>query len=167
MSISETLLPELENEMASTRKMLERVPDGKWGWKPHAKSFSMGDLAGHIANLASWSEMVITSDSFDVAPGGQRPAKRQGPQNNQQLLAEFDANVAKAAASLKGTDDAQLAKPWSLLWGGQPIFTMPKSEVLRSSVMSHSIHHRGQLSIYLRLNDIPMPGMYGPSADES
>jgi uncharacterized damage-inducible protein DinB len=167
MSISETLLPELENEMASTRKMLERVPDEKWGWKPHAKSFSMGDLAGHIANLASWLEMVITSDSFDVAPGGQRPAKRQGPQNSQQLLAEFDANVAKAAASLKGADDALLAKPWSLLWGGQPIFTMPKSEVLRSAVMSHSIHHRGQLSIYLRLNDIPMPGMYGPSADES
>jgi uncharacterized damage-inducible protein DinB len=167
MSVSESLLPEVENEMASTRKMLERVPDEKWSWKPHAKSFSMGDLAGHIANLASWFEMVMTSDSFDVAPGGQRPPRREGPGSNQQLLAEFDANAAKAAASLKGADDALLARPWSLLWGGQPIFTMPKAAVLRSAVISHSIHHRGQLSLYLRLNDVPMPGMYGPSADEA
>jgi uncharacterized damage-inducible protein DinB len=167
MRISEILLAELENEMANTRKMLERVPDEKWGWKPHAKSFSMGDLAGHVANLASWIEMVVTSDSFDIAPGGQRPAKRQWPQNSQQLMAEFDGNVAKAMASLKGADDALLSKPWSLLAAGQPIFTMPKSAVLRSAVVNHLIHHRGQLSLYLRLNDIPMPGMYGPSADES
>ena len=166
MSISENLLPEFDHEMANTRKTLERVPEDKFGWKPHEKSGTMGWLATHLATLPSWVTSTIDNDSLDIAPPG-GPAFQIPPANSRkQILATFDQNVARARAGLAGARDDQLLKPWTLLAGGRTIFTLPRIAVLRSFVMNHSIHHRAQLGVYLRLNNIPVPATYGPSADE-
>jgi uncharacterized damage-inducible protein DinB len=166
MAISESLLPEFDHEMANTRKTLERVPDDKFDWKPHEKSMAMGALATHLANLASWGSLTVESDSFDLAPGGQ-PAKEPSFNSGTDLLAAFDENIAKARSAIAGASDQELFKPWSLLSNGNTILTMPKVAVLRSFVMNHLIHHRAQLGVYLRLNDIAVPSIYGPSADEN
>ncbi|HWO01716.1 MAG TPA: DinB family protein, partial [Blastocatellia bacterium] len=165
-ALSEALLPEFDHEMANTRKTLERVPEGKFAWKPHEKSFSMGHLASHLATLPSWSVMAVNQDSIDIAPVGQPPQKGPEAKTPQELLGMFDANVAAARAAIAGASDEQLFKPWTLLSGGKPVLTFPKIAVLRNFVMNHSIHHRAQLGVYLRLNDIPVPSIYGPSADE-
>lgn len=166
MGISKSLLPEFDYEMANTRKTLERVPDEKFDWKPHDKSFAMGSLAGHLANLPSWGSLTLSSDSFDLAPGGE-PVKSQVLANGKDVLAKFDENVAATRAAIEGASDQDLFKPWTLLSNGNTILTMPKVAVLRSFVMNHMIHHRAQLGVYLRLNDIPVPSIYGPSADET
>ena len=165
MGLSESLLPEFDNEMANTRKTLERVPDDKFDWKPHEKSFAMGALAGHLANLPSWGSLTIGSDSFDMSPGGE-PLKAAALNSGKDVLAMFDENVAKTRA-IAGASDQDLFKPWTLLSNGHTILTMPKVAVLRNFVMNHMIHHRAQLGVYLRLNDIPVPAIYGPSADEN
>lgn len=165
MGLSEALLPEFDHEMANTRKTLERVPDEKFAWKPHEKSSKMGNLAGHLANLPSWGTLTIGSDSFDMAPGGQ-PVKTPELSSTKDVLEKFDENVAATRAAIAGASDQDLFKPWTLLSNGNTILTMPKVGVLRSFVMSHIIHHRAQLGVYLRLNDIPVPSIYGPSADE-
>lgn len=166
MGLSESLLPEFDNEMANTRKTLERVPDDKFGWKPHAKSFPMGGLATHLANLPSWGSLTVSSDSFDMAPEG-KPLKTPELTSTKSVLAKFDENVAATRAAIAGASDADLFKPWALMSNGNTILTMPKIAVLRNFVMNHVIHHRAQLGVYLRLNDIPVPAVYGPSADES
>lgn len=166
MGLSESLLPEFDHEMANTRKTLERVPDDKFDWKPHEKSFAMGALAGHLANLPSWGSLTVASDSFDMAPEGQ-PLKAPALSSGKEVLAKFDENVAATRAAIAGASDADLFKPWTLMSNGNTILTMPKIAVLRSFVMNHLIHHRAQLGVYLRLNDIPVPSIYGPSADES
>jgi len=166
MTISESLLPEFDHEMANTRKTLERVPDDKFGWKPHEKSWAMGGLTTHLANLPSWAVLTINSDSFDLAPPGAEPFKMPEVKSRQAALEMFDKNVADARAALARASDEQLFKPWSLLSGGNTLMTLPKIAVLRSFVMNHIIHHRAQLGVYLRLNDIPVPSIYGPSADE-
>jgi uncharacterized damage-inducible protein DinB len=164
MSISQALLPEFDQEMASTRKTLERVPDDKMGWKPHAKSFPMGTLALHIAQLPNWMTLTITKDELEV---GSFPGYPPPEQNTQKALLElFDRNFAEARVKLAGVSDETLRKPWALLVNGHKAFTMSKAEVLRTFVMNHIIHHRAQLGVYLRLNDVPVPGLYGPSADE-
>lgn len=165
MGLSESLLPEFDHEMANTRKTLERVPDEKFAWKPHEKSFPMGNLAGHLANLPSWGILTISSDSFDMAPGGQ-PLKTPELSSTKDMLAKFDENVAATRSAIAGASDADLFKTWTLMSNGNTILTMPKIAVLRSFVMNHMIHHRAQLGVYLRLNDIPVPSIYGPSADE-
>ena len=166
MTISNSLLPEFDNEMKNTRKTLERVPDDKFAWKPHDKSFPMGGLATHLANLPSWGGLALTSDSFDVAPGGEQ---MKTPQFNstQDVLKAFDENVAATRAAIEAAADEQLFKPWTLQSNGNALMTMPKIAVLRNFVLNHTIHHRAQLGVYLRLNDIPVPSIYGPSADES
>lgn len=166
MALNEALLPEFDHEMANTRKSLERVPDGKLGWKPHDKSGTMGWLVSHLANLPQWACHALEKDSLDVAPvDGPRPQTPQA-QSQQELLGIFDKNVAAARAAICKASDAELKKPWSLLMGGKTIFTLPKVAVLRSFVMNHTIHHRAQLGVYLRLNGVPVPAIYGPSADE-
>jgi uncharacterized damage-inducible protein DinB len=166
MAVKDALLPEFDHEMANTRKTLERVPDDKFGWKPHEKSFAMGGLAAHLANLPSWASLAIGQDSFDLAPAGE--PLRQTPLTSQAgVLEAFDKNVAAARASIAGASDEQLFKPWTLLSNGKTILTLPKVAVLRSFVMNHLIHHRAQLGVYLRLNDIPVPSIYGPSADDT
>jgi uncharacterized damage-inducible protein DinB len=166
MKISEALLPEFDQEMANTRKTLERVPDDKLGWKPHPKSFAMGPLAQHIATMVGWATDTIEKDSFDVAPPGAPPYQPPPVNSRADLLVVFDEGVAKARAALAGASDEHLMKPWSLLNGGKPMMTMPRVVVIRSFVLNHTIHHRAQLGVYLRLNDIPVPSIYGPSADE-
>jgi uncharacterized damage-inducible protein DinB len=166
MELSKALLPEFDHEMANTRKTLERVPDDKFDWKPHDKSSQMGSLATHLANLPSWGSRAIGSDSFDLAPGGQ-PLTAQSLSSRADVLATFDENVTATRSAISGASDRDLLEPWSLMSNGKTIMTLPKIAVLRSFLMNHMIHHRAQLGVYLRLNDIPVPSIYGPSADES
>ncbi len=167
MGMSEGLVAEFDQEMAGTRKTLERVPDDKFGWKPHEKSGTMGWLAGHVANLAGWAVETVKTDSLDIAPGGVPMQPPPVPKTRKELLVLFDKNVAAARAAIAGTSDAQWFKPWSLLSNGKTLMTMPRIACLRGFVMNHSIHHRAQLGVYLRLNNIPVPAIYGPSADEN
>jgi uncharacterized damage-inducible protein DinB len=163
MTISEMFLPEFDQEMASTRKLLERVPEGNWDYKPHPKSMPLGRLAAHVAELPFWAKHTLSVESLDIKPGEQPftiASKRE-------LLEAFDKNVVEAREALKKATDADMAKTWTLSFAGKPVFSMPRSAVLRGSVMNHLIHHRAQLGVYLRLNDIAIPGMYGPSADEA
>lgn len=166
MALSQSLLPEFDAEMANTRKTLERVPDDKFYWKPHVKSGTMGWLASHLANLPLWAAVTMQQDSLDLAPAGGQPFQLPSPQNQKQVLEVFDRHVADARKGIAAASDEQLMKPWSLLRTGQTLMTMPKIAVLRTFVISHIIHHRAQLGVYLRLNDIPVPAIYGPSADE-
>lgn len=167
MALSDALLPEFDNEMANTRKTLERVPEEKFDWKPHEKSTAMGGLATHLSNLPTWTNYAIGEDSLDLAPGGKPLPQTANVKSQTELLEIFDNNVAKARAAIAAASDEELFKPWTLLRNGKQILTMPKIAVLRGFVMNHSIHHRAQLGVYLRLNDIPVPSIYGPSADES
>jgi uncharacterized damage-inducible protein DinB len=166
MNIADALLPEFDQETASTRKVLARCPDDKFGWKPHPKSFTMGALATHIVNLTGWTVDTIEKDSYDVAPPGAPPYKEEPVNTQKELLERFDKNVAAARAAIAKASNEHLMKPWSLLAGGQTLFTMPRVACLRGFVFNHTIHHRAQLGVYLRLNDIPVPAIYGPSADE-
>jgi uncharacterized damage-inducible protein DinB len=166
MAISEALLPEFDHEMANTRKSLERVPDDKFDWKPHAKSPTMGWLAGHLAMIPHWGQVTAEQDSFDVEPKGGEPVRFETPKTRAAVLEMFDRNVSAARAAIASMKDDRWMQSWSLLKGGATMFAMPKVAVMRSFVMSHMIHHRAQLGVYLRLNDIPVPALYGPSADE-
>ncbi len=166
MKIAESLLPEFDQEMANTRKVLERAPAPKFSWKPHPKSFELGALAAHIANMAEWASLTLQQDSFDYAPPGAPPYETPKFTSTQDLVAAFDRSVAQARSALAAADDARMVAPWSLMAGGNIIMTMPRAAVIRTFVMNHIIHHRAQMTVYLRLNDIPVPGLYGPSADE-
>ncbi len=166
MPITDFLLPEFDQEAASTRKVLDRCAEDKFGWKPHPKSWTMAQLATHITNMVGWAVDTVTKDSFDISPPGAPPYKEDPAKTKAELLAKFDKNAAAARAAIAKTTDEQWMKSWSLLAGGKPLFTMPKIAVVRSFVMNHCIHHRAQLGVYLRLNDIPVPAVYGPSADE-
>lgn len=166
MPINQAFLGEFDHEMATTRKALERVPEDKFGWAPHPKSMKMGDLASHLAHMPGWVKETMEREALDVAPGG-KPMDMPKAKNRQELLALFDRNVAAGRAALAGaTDDAHWMKPWALQSNGQTLISMPRVAVVRTFVLSHSIHHRAQLGVYLRLNDIPVPSTYGPSADE-
>ena len=155
-------MPEFDHEMANTRKSLERVPDDKLGFKPHAKSMTLGGLATHLSTINGWVEAVVNLDSFDVK-SAPPPVELK---STAEVLAAFDQNLASARKAIAGANDAQLMKPWSLLSDGKAIFTMPRIAVLRSFTLNHTIHHRAQLGVYLRLIDVPVPSIYGPSADE-
>jgi uncharacterized damage-inducible protein DinB len=166
MPIRDALLPEFDQEMTNTRKTLERVPDDKLGWKPHTKSMSMGHLATHIANMIGWTSDTMNKDSFDISPPGAPPYKEVPAASRTELLSKFDQNVASARSALAGANDEAFLANWSLKAAGNTLFTMPRIACVRSFVMNHVIHHRAQLGVYLRLNDIPVPALYGPSADE-
>lgn len=167
MALRDALLPEFDHEMANTRKTLERVPEERFDWKPHAKSMAMGGLATHLSNLPTWTNYTIGEDSLDLAPEGKPLPPAAQVKSQIELLEIFDSNVAKARAAIVAASDEELFKPWTLLHNGKQILTMPKIAVLRGFVMNHTIHHRAQLGVYLRLNDIPVPSIYGPSADEA
>jgi uncharacterized damage-inducible protein DinB len=166
MPLNQALLPEFDHEMANTRKTLERVPEDKFAWKPHEKSFSMVGLATHLATLPSWGALTIQRDSIDIAPEGEPPPKNEPAKSVEDLLERFDRNVATTRAALAGATDEDLLRTWTLLKGGKTIFSLPRVAALRSFVMNHNVHHRAQLGVYLRLNDVPVPSIYGPSADE-
>jgi len=162
MTISEMLLPEFDYEMANTRKVLERVPEDKYGWKLHEKSFTMGRMASHIAEMPGWGTYTVNLDKLELTPD----FKPLNASTQAELLAAFDKNVTEARAAIAGASDEHLGKTWELLFGGQVVLSQPRAGILRSMVMNHIIHHRGQLTMYLRAQDVPVPGMYGPSADE-
>ena len=164
MSIVSSLLPEFDHEMATTRRLLERVPED-FGWKPHEKSMGLGQLAAHLAYLPVWCSTVLDSSVFDLATMNAE-ARGTPPSSRAELVKQFDARVAEARASLGPRTDAELLASWTLKSEGHEVFTLPKISAIRSFVMNHSIHHRGQLSVYLRLHNVPLPPIYGPSADE-
>ncbi len=162
MTISQMLLPEFDQEMASTRKVLERLPEDKLEFKPHEKSMRLDRLAGHIAEMPGWIASVAGQDKLEV-PADWKPTVAT---SKAQLLGLFDGNVTNGRAALAGMSDEEFGKNWSLVFNGHVAFTMPKVAVVRNVVMNHSIHHRAQLGVYYRLNDVPVPGVYGPSADD-
>jgi uncharacterized damage-inducible protein DinB len=166
MAMNQSLLPEFDMEMASARKTLERVPDGKFDWKPHAKSMTMGALAVHIASIPTWAKMTLETPSMDVNPVGGPAMKQPELKTRAEILTFFDQAVPQTRAALVAASDQSLMTPWTLLNGGKTIFTMPRVAVMRGMILNHMIHHRAQLGVYLRLNDIPVPAIYGPSADE-
>lgn len=165
MAIKDALLPEYDHEMGTTRRLLERTPEAEFAWKPHEKSMTLGQLAGHIANIPHWVHAVLDHESFDVTTV--EDTRPRSPESLAALLAEFDKKVADARAGLAATGDPQMLAFWTFRQGDQEIFTMPRVAALRSFIMNHLIHHRGQLSVYLRLKNVPLPSIYGPTADDS
>lgn len=165
MSIAEGFLPEYDHELATTRRLLERVPDAEFGWKPHEKSMTLGQLAGHVANLPFWLSATMSAPFYDVS-AGDKEARLDPPASREEMLRDFDDKVKSARAKLAAANDAEMLAPWALRSNGHEIFSMPRVAVVRSFVMNHLIHHRGQLSVYLRLKDVPLPSIYGPTADE-
>ena len=166
MSYADSLLPEFNEEMANTRKVLDRLPDDRFDWKAHPKSNSIGWVASHLAEIPGWVEGTVLRQSWDLAPPGEEPYQTPALANRKAVLDVFDANVALAVRSIREAQDPAMQQPWSLLHNGHVLFTLPRAAVIRTFVLNHTIHHRAILCVYLRLNDIPVPGMYGPSGDE-
>jgi len=166
MTFAATLLAEFDQEMANTRKVLERIPEDKLDWRAHPKSNTIGWNANHVADLVNWLAQALTRPSLDVAPVGGEPYPFPKLTSRRELLDLFDRNVAAARAAITALRDEEMVQMWTLLRAGQPIFTMPRAAVVRGVVLNHLIHHRAHLCVYLRLNGIPVPGMYGPSGDE-
>jgi len=160
MSIAETFLPEFDQEMATTRRLLERVPDGNGTWKPHPKSFSLGHLAQLVARMPGWLVSMLKQPTLDLSnsPG-------YSYETTETLLHVFDQNVRDGRAALAATTDAEFAEQWSLTFGDQVLMSLPRRDVVRQTI-NHLVHHRGQLSVYLRMNEVPLPSIYGPTADE-
>jgi uncharacterized damage-inducible protein DinB len=163
MSISQSLLPEFDQEMENTRKMLASVPDGKWDWKPHEKSMSLGRLSGHIAELPSWGVTAMEKELFELNPGEYKAYVADSPAA---LVETFEKHRAKVREAIASASDEAFHKIWTMKFGGRTVMSLPRVAVIRSMFMNHLIHHRAQLSVYLRLLDIEFPGMYGPTADE-
>jgi len=163
MSIAQSMLPEFDHEMANTRTTLERIPMDKLEWKPDPKSMSLGRLAGHITEMVGWGTETLATESMDMNPGDYKPFEIT---SKEQLLGDFDKNAQGLRAALSSAKDEDLMKVWTLKMSGNPLFSMPKVAVIRSMIMNHIIHHRAQLTVYYRLNGVPVPALYGPSADE-
>lgn len=164
MSICQSLAAELQQEAKTTRRLLERVPEASFGWKPHVKSMSLGQLAGHVAQLPTLIVPALTEDELDFAVAGWKPFS---PQSTAELVEQFDANVSAAADALQSQADEKMGETWKLKSGDHVLFEMPRALVVRFVGLNHVVHHRGQLSVYLRMLDVPLPSIYGPSADET
>lgn len=166
MSYADTILPEFDREMANTRKVLERVPNDKWDWRAHATCNTIGWNANHIAEMPGWVEAALTQPSFDIAPVGGERYETPKLTTVQDVLDRFDRNIETARKAISSVPDEEVGQMWSLLNAGEPMFTMPRAAVIRAFVLNHLIHHRAHLCVYLRLNDVPVPAMYGPSGGE-
>jgi uncharacterized damage-inducible protein DinB len=164
MAIRDLLLPEFDQEMANTRKMLERVPDDRFNFQPHEKSWKLDRLTGHVADMPAWVAHTMQVEVLAMEPGQYKPLE---PASRKELLEHFDKNVSEAHAALASATDEQLNVMWTMKWEGKTVMTMPRYNVLRSVVLNHIIHHRAQVGVYLRLMNVAVPGMYGPSADET
>ena len=166
MSISQALLPEFDQEVATTRKVVDRLPEDKYGWKPHDTCMTAGRLASHIAEMGMWGSMTMNTEVFDFAPGGVNAFPPANFATHGELMAAFDKAMADTRVALAAASDADFMKMWTLQNNGQTLMTLPKIAVIRAFVMNHIIHHRGQLSVFLRILGVPVPSIYGPSADE-
>ena len=166
MNLAQVFLAEFDQEMRNTRRMLECVPDDALDFKPHAKSMSMGRLAGHIAEMPGWGMHTAELEELDIRPPAGPAFVPFESSSRAATLEFFDSHVAGASEAIAKVSDEAMRAPWTLLMSGNPVFTMPRIAVLKSMVLNHIIHHRAQLSVYLRMRDVPIPGMYGPSADE-
>ncbi|MEE9134012.1 MAG: DinB family protein [Gemmatimonadota bacterium] len=166
MAIHEALLAESQMEALQTRKLLERVPEEKLGWKPDEKSMTMSRLASHLAELPGWCDAVLKQDEFDIAPPDAPPYETRELESVSEILETFDAGMAKMREALAATSDEEFMKTWTLKKGGEEVFSAPKIGVVRNMLLNHAVHHRGQLSVYLRLTGVPVPATYGPSYDE-
>jgi len=162
MPIAQALLPEFDYEMATTRKMIERFPEDKVEWRPHETCMTLGRLAGHMSELAGWVVPTVNQDQLVLDPSYTPNVMK----SRTETLKQFDENVKASRAAISGASDETLMKPWSLVAGGKTVMTMPKVAVLRSFVMNHMIHHRGQLAAFYRIAGVPIPSIYGPSKDE-
>lgn len=160
MSIADRLLPEFDQEMASTRRVIERVPDDNPDWKPHPKSFSIAHLAQLLSWMPGWIGQTLTGTELDLAGGGEYSVE-----TTETLLKTFDENVRSSRDAIAASEDADYDVPWSLKMKDTVIFAAPRRDVLRQHI-SHLSHHRGQMTVYLRLLDVPVPSIYGPTADE-
>jgi uncharacterized damage-inducible protein DinB len=163
MNIKEILLAQIKKEAASTKRILEKVPFDEPEWKPHDRSMTIQRLASHIAEIPQWMGRILSADSFDMS---KLPANRFFAKNNQELLHSQQEIMAVAVGLLENATEEQLQQHWKLKFGDKVFYDYPRIDMISHFVISHAIHHRGQLSVYLRLKDIPVPGMYGPSADE-
>ena len=166
MKLAELFLDQLQSEESSTRRVLQQVPDGRNDWKPHEKSMPLGYLSALVAGMPGWIEFMVNRDELDIASPGSDRFKPQVPASNRELIAAFEASLSKARAALQTTDDEHLAKPWRFIVAGQVADERPRYKMIRDAVFSHMAHHRGQLTVYLRLNEAKVPAVYGPSADE-
>jgi uncharacterized damage-inducible protein DinB len=166
VTIAQLLLPEFDAEMLATRRLLERVPEGRPDWKPHAKSMALGRLATHVSEIPGWLVWTFEKDELDIAPPGAPKYQPQILKTTAALLEQFDGNVATGRAALLAAPDAAFTRPWAFQMGGKTLWTKPKFDVYRSFGINHLVHHRSQLGVYLRLLDVAIPGTYGPSADE-
>jgi uncharacterized damage-inducible protein DinB len=164
MAIIDALLPEFDREMGLTRRVLERVPDGQFDWRPHPTSFSLGRLADHLSDMPQWTTITMTQGGIEMAT--ERPPDYVSPATRDAVLAKFDAHLKEGRGNLLAKTDAEFAALWTLKSGGKEVFTMPKIAVMRNFVLNHMIHHRGQLTVYLRMLGVPVPSIYGPSGDE-
>ena len=165
MSIAESMLPEFDHETATTRLLLERVPEAQVDFKPHDKSMTLGQLAIHVATIPQWTPVTLKQTEFDTNPPG-GPAYAPPPFGSlAHMLKTYDEGVAAARAMLAATTDAEFMAPWALKRAGQVMFSMPRAAVFRTFVMNHTVHHRGQLSVYLRMCGVALPNIYGPTAD--
>jgi uncharacterized damage-inducible protein DinB len=164
MGVRDAFVSEFDHEMATTRRLLERLPDdeARLAWKPHAKSMSLGGISTHLSNIPNWATAIFDRPAFDLA---EVPLPLDPKASRAEILSFFD-DSARAARNAMDKSDAEYAGMWTLRRDGQEMFSMPRTSVFRNFVLNHLIHHRGQLSVYLRLNDIPVPAIYGPSADE-
>lgn len=165
MSLAKSLLPEFDQEMATTRSLLERVPEAHAAWRPHEKSMALGELAVHLAELPGLLVPALTQPDLDLSPPGGPAYAPSRWESKAATLKTFDTCVAQGRGALAGISDAALLEPWALKKGGTTLVTVPRAGAVRGLILSHMIHHRGQLSVYLRLQDVPLPAMYGPSAD--
>jgi uncharacterized damage-inducible protein DinB len=163
MGLNKSIIAELKHEAGTTRKLLERVPEGALAWKPHEKSMALGRLAGHVAELPALVGPIITADELDFATANFKPTVATDIPG---LLEVFDKSLSQAVDLLETATDESLFQPWRLRSGDKIIVELPRIAVLRSMILNHIVHHRGQLSVYLRLQDVPLPSIYGPSADE-
>ena len=167
MSISQALLPEFDHEVATTRNLLDRLPEDKYGWKPSESSMAAGRLASHIAEMGGWGSMTMSSEELDVNPGGEAPFAPLNAATKEELMGAFDKMMSESRAALAAASDADFMVNWTLKSNGTTLLTMPRVAVIRSFVMNHVIHHRGQLSVYLRILGCKIPSIYGPSGDEN
>lgn len=163
MPMIEPMIQEFQYEMGSTRALLERLPDAAWDWKPHDKSMTLGELASHLVESVAWTLHVMEKDVFELDTQTWKPYRAAC---RAELLAAFDENAQIALAAMDGAPDAHLMKPWKMVIGGETAMEMPRAAILRTFLISHMIHHRGQLTVYARLRDVALPSIYGPTADE-